>query len=239
MASNRIPTPMLDSFLQQVSSPDSTILPEWVEWAAAGITFFLLIKHGIVGLICAGIAYKGCQFIRDRQVARRSAQVRLEYERWQKVQRIQKIQHDNELHKKVPEVVLVALERAARTRHDARESLNALSASEPAVALEMLKLIDSAMFSACSAADPVILNDEQGKRVLKSLEEDENLMAQIVIRIDQEAARMRNIAPTLSWEGHQSHADLHERLSQAREERSKAEAELNEMLPGNRSAAEL
>ena len=239
MASNRSPTPMLDSFLQQVSSPDNTILPDWLEWVVGGVTFCVLVKHGFLGMICAGLAYQACHTLRERQIARRSALFRLEYERWQKVQRIQKIQHDKQLHRKVPELVLVALERAARARHDARESLNILAASEPAVALEMLKLIESAMFSACSVADPVILNDEQGKRVLRALEEDQNLMAQIVIRIDQEAARMHKIAPTLNWEGHQTHADLHERLSRAQEERSIAEAELNEMLPGNRSAAEL
>ncbi len=234
MAKDKLPTPMLAAFLGHIKPPAGRVLPEWMDWTIAIIAFFLfhsiLHKGGV--LISIAVAFTvgyACRTIRLQQISRQSRAFQTQYERWSKTKRLVDLQSEFRIHLRVPRPVLAALEGAARTWHEVRETSRSLALSDSLFTVDLEKALDECMLAATAAASPVVLRDEQGGKDLRRMEEDTELMARVVTQINHQDLLMQGLAPNTDGTGTGSADSLRRRLDAARLEREAAEAELDEL----------
>ncbi len=234
MAKDAIATPMLDEFLRQAEAPGAGPIPEWIDWPLAVAIFvgmsWLGHRFVNVGFLLAVVVFIAIRQVRKVHRQRLSRADRAACERWEKVERLQHLQHDNRLRKRTPEPVLLALERAARAWHDAHIGIAALAQTDSVFAGELDAALTASMVAAAAAADPVVLRDEQSKKVLQRIEGDEDLITRISHLIAVEEARMRQWALGIGTADAESPDTIRARLAAARREREVAEAELDALL---------
>ncbi|MDR3690580.1 MAG: hypothetical protein P4L46_14475 [Fimbriimonas sp.] len=236
MARERIPVPMFEAFLAQAQPPDGDVLPKWVDWTSALLV--LAIFNGIhggdvvgmLGIIGAYLVWTFCKKYRKRQVAQQPPEFQAAYERWNKIRVFVHHNHHHDLYKRVPTPVLLALESAARTWHDAKETLLTVSTVDPSLFLELGKAVDAAMMAATSLASPVLIRDDQSKKDVQRLEADTSLMAQVVARIRNEELRILTLTSDIKVNDGETRGAMIQRLELARAERAKAEAELDALI---------
>jgi hypothetical protein len=236
MINETAPVPMFEAFLRQAEPPAVGVLSERLDWPLALIAFFaFMFTDGpewtfFAGVLAAMAIIYGMRSYRRLRLSRIKPSQRMEYERWTKIRRLKKLLRDKRLKKKVPEPVLMTLERAARTWHDTRESVASFTAIDPEIVAELQQGVDAAMSAAAAAADPVVLRDDQYRKDLRQMEQDSDLMARVCLRIQQEEAQMRHWAAGAEKLGLSSSGSLRERLEIAQRERALAEAELDTLI---------
>ncbi len=228
---------MLEAFLQQVETPVGSLSPVWLDWPLAAITFILVymaLTRFNLGIIVGSISsYLVLQYrwsTRKRQLKLQPAEFQADYDRWERVKRLRYLYKNQMLHNHVPAPVLSALERAARAWHDGREELRSSAASDPELALLLQKEVDAMMMVAASAAQPVVLSDEHGRKHLRQMEQDADLMSRICRRIEQEEISLGRLVDASQMGG--SQLSLRDRLTVAQKERAAAEARLFQAWEG-------
>ena len=228
---------MLDTFLRQVGPPQGEVSPEWMDWLFAAVAFVVVgiaTERSVVALPAA-LAAGFCMLMwrqtsRKKLISLQPAGFQLEYDRWERAKRLKHLCTNQMLHSHVPAPVLVSLERTARAWHDGIEEIRSSSSADPELALQLQKEVDSMMLIAAGAAKPVVLSDEQGRKQLRALEEDADLMSRVCRRISQEEDSLNRL--THAGQGAGSTLSLRERLAVARREREAAEEELDATLRG-------
>src|SRR5579859_1033313 len=189
MAREKVPTPMLEEFLRQAHAPDGGVSPVWLDWPLAIVVFVLalMVPVEFIDIIlafaaaAAVLAYRRSS--RRKQLALQTPVYQAAYERWDRARRLVSQFKSGQLHSHVPIPVLVALERAARSWHDAREELRSLALADATFVGEIQAEVDAIMMVATAAACPVIRRDDQGSKAMRKMEEDTHLMGMICRRI--------------------------------------------------------
>jgi hypothetical protein len=227
---------MLSEFFRHATRPPVLVVMEglewWVGWGSLAV-FGSVFHRPAFEIIPVAIGVGSYYFVkqrREKQVYALSANDRLKYNRWKKFRRVQKMFKDGGIHKAVPRPVLLRLESAARTWHEAREALLPWVDADPAAYEEALATLDVLMMAAVAGAEPVVRRDDQRNSDVRRWEEDEDLMLRITTRIDAEEAKMQAWLTSSARVEDLSQASLRERLERARQERNAAEAELDAML---------
>jgi len=245
MGKEKVAVPMLEEFLRQMRPPSKgQVYQPKLDWwftILTGVAVLLVLapifgldkKDSIGAEVFAFFAGWGMFYYRRTQraiqIQRLEPGLRAEWERWERARRLPHLAQDG-LHKYVPGPVLQSLEKAARSWHHAREELTSIAVAEPQFALEIQTEIDALMMAAVATVGPVTRKDDQGRRAVRLMEEDQDLMNRICQRIDREAERLSRWADDTQVVGSSTQASLRERLARARSERATAEAELNETL---------
>ena len=236
MAEDTFAFPMFQAYLRQLDPPDFGILVNWIDWPAGILV--LTICSAIpfkdwpewLGLILGGGTIYGLRKYRKDQVAQLTPAQRLANERWTRVKRIRKLLKDGLLRHAVPQPVMESLERAARSWHDARESLQSMAVSDPEFVEEAQSVLDTLMATATAIAEPVVRRSDQTRKDVRRMEGDLDLMDRVCRKIDAEEQQMKRwIVSPLSTDTMTPEA-LRTRLSQAQKERADALAELDALI---------
>ena len=236
MANRNESIPMLEAFLQQVDSPSTGVISERLDWPLAIVVFCLIAMTDgpewtfFAGAFLAWLTLFSIRSVRKNQLGRQRPEVRLAYDRWLRVKRLKQLHSESRLKAAVPTPVIQALEQAARTWHDARQGLHGVSVSNPGFAAEVQTVLDASMSAAVAVCEPVVLRDEQGKKVLQGWEADEDLMSRICFRIQREDERMQQWSVGANGFSGSTPDALRQRLEMAQREREIAEAELDSLL---------
>ena len=236
MAEDTFAFPMLQAYLRQLDPPDFGILVNWIDWPAGILVLTICSAMPFkdwpewLGLILGGGTIYGLRKFRKGQVAQLTAAQRLENERWTRVNRIRKLLKDGLLRHAVPQPVMESLERAARTWHDARESLQSLAVSDPDFVDEAQTVLDTMMATATAIAEPVVRRSDQTRKDVRRMEGDLDLMDRVCRKIDAEEKQMQRwLMSPLATDSMTPEA-LRTRLSIARKERADALAELDSLI---------
>lgn len=235
MLKPKIATPMLEAFLRQAAPPNLPIAPVWQDWLLALAAFLVCVAiplpffDWILGCVVGGAVLYARSQIRQRQVQALTPRQKSEWERWTRVARLKSLIANGILHSHVPAPVLAALEMTARSWHELREEVQSLGAEDAFQAAEITVEVDAIMALAASAAGPVIRSDEQGRRHLRQMEEDEHLMASVCRRIEAQRLRLERWSSDTEKLASDKPETLRERIARAKSERLAAEAELDEV----------
>jgi hypothetical protein len=227
---------MLEAFLRQAEPPNIGVPTDRYDWPATLIVFSLFaFTDGpdwtfFAGIAAGAVVLYSLRAFRASKLRLVKPIQRIEYDRWLKVKRLKKLLKDWGLSKRTPAPVLLALEQAARTWQEARDSLTRLIDSDPDFAAEIIQTVDAKMVTAVAAAEPVVLHDEQVRRDLSKIESDEDLMTRVCLGIQQQEAFMAQWAKTFDANHLAGAGPLRDRLEAARRERAQAEAELDTLI---------
>lgn len=222
---------MLEAFLRETPGESFGVWPVWLEWVVGSAVAFFMItgQIGFLGklplapFLAGAAAWWVLHTIREGQISRLDSRKKLDFEKWNRVGRVRNILAQGaKLSTYLPVPVLESLEACARARFNALEEIRLSGDHVSLVAFN--DDLNEEMALAIATAAIVTRRDDQAMKDVKRWEEDDDLMADIVRRIDTRRERMESVIVGLGS------GSLRDNLARAKAEREAAERELDESL---------
>ncbi len=224
---------MLEGFLRSLKPPQGLRIPGWVEWVAASVTSLAFLPLGPISLAAGAATGIGIRYgrirLQNKRLSESTPQTRAQVESWQLANKIVGLQRHQKLHSHVPQPVLEALESAARSWHEAMEELRIHAIEDPATVELIRAEVNMLMTGAVASAEKVHRRSNQGRRVLRAIEADAQLMEQVCRRIGRYTSQLAKWADDIAAPEAFT-TGLRKQLVMAKAERDAAETELGLVL---------